>query len=379
MKAFKAVWAWWAVAGIVMTPGAARAQLYGDEGKSATKGDLNNQDYWWTKFDMMMLDIAMKQHQPQGRISVDLASTTQRLDALAKKYPKHEGIKQWQATVKDVSGKLDPNAPRSANFGPDCPWDESNFAQLWVNLHWAPMLIEAKDYELANQILGNVESNYEIMLKPDRMKSYPTELRQWVVDNKPTADKLAAQVHAKIYPGEKGPARPVVDKNVQSGDLNSQDYWWSKFDDMMLGIALKQHQPEGRIGLQLAGQITRLNGLMQQYPNDQEIKDMKKRAEDINAKIDPNAPRSKYFSPECPWEESNFAQLWVNLHWAQAAYKAHDYESAEGSLANVERNYDIMLKPDRMKDYPADLRQWVTDNKLAADQLLKQVKGHTHH
>ncbi len=47
--------------------GNSRAGLYGDEGKDVTTGDLNNQDYWWTRWDMMMLDYAIKQHQPEGR------------------------------------------------------------------------------------------------------------------------------------------------------------------------------------------------------------------------------------------------------------------------------------------------------------------------
>ena len=166
-------------------------------------------------------------------------------------------------------------------------------------------------------------------------------------------------------------------KNVTSGDLNSQDYWWAKFDDMMLDRCIKEHQPEGRIGLQLVGALKRLDDLEKQYPKDEEIKQMKQHADGIQAKIDPNAPRDKYFGPECPWEESNFAQLWVNLHWAKAAFAAKDYQTALSCMQNVEQNYEIMLKPDRMKDYPEDLRKWVIDSKAEADALYKQVKEKT--
>src|SRR5713226_7103027 len=94
-------------------------------------------------------------------------------------------------------------------------------------------------------------------------------------------------------------------KNVTGGDLNSQDYWWAKFDDMMLDRCIKAHQPEGRIGLQLVGMTKRLDDLEKQYPSDEELKKMKAHADGIEAKVDPNAMRSTSFGPECPWEESN--------------------------------------------------------------------------
>ena len=145
----------------------------------------------------MMLDIALKQHQPEGRIGLNLASSSKRLDDLAKKYPKHEEIQKWKQHAEEVQSKIDPNADRGKPFGPECPWDESNFAQLWVNLHWARVAFDAKDYTTALSCLQNVMQNYEIMLRPDRMKDYPEELRKWVVDSKPEADNLYKAVKEK--------------------------------------------------------------------------------------------------------------------------------------------------------------------------------------
>ena len=176
-----------------------KAGLYGDEAKNATSGELNDQDYWWAKFDAMMLDIALKQHQPEGRIGLNLGSSSKRLDDLAKKYPKHEEIQKWKQHAEEVQSKIDPNADRGKLFGPECPWDESNFAQLWVNLHWARVAFDAKDYTTALSCLQNVMQNYEIMLRPDRMKDYPGELRKWVVDSKPEADNLYKAVKEKTH------------------------------------------------------------------------------------------------------------------------------------------------------------------------------------
>jgi hypothetical protein len=173
--------------------------LYGDEGKNVTSGDLNNQDYWWAKFDAMMLEIAVKEHQPEGHIAVDLASSIRRLDDLMKKYPNHKEIAKWRARAVDVDSKINPNAPRGASFGPECPWDEANFAQLWVNLHWAKVAYDAKDYTTAVSCMQNVMQNYQFMLRPDRMKDYPEELRKYVVDSKPDADKLYAAAKEKRH------------------------------------------------------------------------------------------------------------------------------------------------------------------------------------
>jgi hypothetical protein len=176
---------------------AARAEgkgLYADKNKDSelTKGDIANQDYWFAKFDNMMLDLAIDQHQPEGKIGLELVSSIERLKKLSEQYPKHEEIKKWKEHAEEVQKKIDPNAPRNVSFNPGCPWDESNFAQLWVNWHYGKMLYEAKDYNLANTMFSNVAQNYEIMLKKDRMKEYPEDLRKWVEDSKAEFDKMYA-------------------------------------------------------------------------------------------------------------------------------------------------------------------------------------------
>jgi hypothetical protein len=162
---------------------------------------LNDQDYWWSKFDAMMLEIAIKQRQPEGHIAVDVAVYLRRLNDLVKKYPNHKEIAQWKVRAEEVDGKINPNADRRTNFTPDCPWDESNFAQLWVNLHWAKVAFDAKDYNTALSCLQNVIQNYGIMLQPDRMKHYPDELRKYVEDSKPEADSLYKATKAKLGRG----------------------------------------------------------------------------------------------------------------------------------------------------------------------------------
>ena len=348
-------------------------QLYGNKG-DVTKGDLNDQDYWWSVFDDMMLKLALKQHQPEGRIAVDLASTSRRLDELVKKYPKHEGIRAMQERVNAEMKKLDPNAPRGASFSGECPWDEANFAQLWVNMHWAKVAWDEKDYQNVQRLMQNVNQNMDIMLAPDRMKSYPPELSAYVHDAKPEAERLTKLVNDKLAPPGSSPA-VKAEPGVAGGDLNNQDYWWARFDDMMLDYAVKARQPEGRIDVQLAGAIKRLDDLLKKYPNHEGLKKMKEHADGIKALIDPKADRTQPFAPEVPWEEANFAQLWVNLHHAQAAHAKKDDATASGLLSNIRQNQEILLKPDRLKQYPADLKKWVEDSKAEYEQLAKDLKG----
>ncbi len=174
------------------------AGLYDDDKKEVTTGDLNNQDYWWTKYDMMMLDLALKQHQPEGSISLELASTKDRLKTLSAEYPKHEEIKKWKEKVDDVLSKINPDAPRGQGFNPGCPWDESNFAQAWVNFRYAKSKLDANERDEAYGLYLNVEQNFDILLKPDRMKDYPEDLRKWVQDTKPECDKIVADLKEKM-------------------------------------------------------------------------------------------------------------------------------------------------------------------------------------
>jgi hypothetical protein len=177
-------------------PAPVLAGLYGDE--TPKTGDIDDQDYWWTKFDMMMLDLALKQKQPEGKIGINLASTKERLATLSKKYPDHDMIKQWKAKVDDTISKIDPNASRTESFRPGCPWDEANFGQMWVNYNHAKLMVEKNKPEQAYDLLKNVKQNADILTKPDRLKNYPDDLREWVTTTKVEAEKLSDDLKVKL-------------------------------------------------------------------------------------------------------------------------------------------------------------------------------------
>ena len=175
------------------------AGLYDAEKTAATGGDLADQDYWWTAYDMTMLDLALKQHQPEGHIGLNLASTLRRIDNLQKKYPNHAGIKAWKEKAESVNSQINPDADRGTPFKPGCPWDESNFGQAWVNWRFAQMLLAQKDEDQAFGLLQNVKQNFEILQKPGRLDDYPPDLRKWVTDTSVELNKIYPKLKEKTH------------------------------------------------------------------------------------------------------------------------------------------------------------------------------------
>lgn len=170
-----------------------RPGLYADEAQAVTQGELNDQDYWWARFDAMMLEEAVRTHQPEGRIAVDLASSLRRLDALAEKYPHHAEIQKWGERAREVEAKIDPDADRRESYKPGFLWGEANYAQAWVNWHWAQAALAQHDVQQARGLLSNVVQNLTLLRKPHRMDAYPEETRRWVEETAPqAAEKLRA-------------------------------------------------------------------------------------------------------------------------------------------------------------------------------------------
>ena len=74
------------------------AGLYGDEGKNAKSGELTDRDYWQARWDMMMLDLAIKQYQ-------EAASEMVAMDAVKKEILYSMGLIYERMGKKDESLK----------------------------------------------------------------------------------------------------------------------------------------------------------------------------------------------------------------------------------------------------------------------------------
>lgn len=184
-----------------------------------------------------------------------------------------------------------------------------------------------------------------------------------------SAALLTAPAWAGLYDDE---------KNVKEGELNDRDYWQAKWDMMMLDLALKQRQPEGKIGLELASAVRNLEDLHKKYPKHEELEKMLKKAKEVQDKIDPNASRSESWKPGCPWDESNFVQMWVNWHAAHAAAKEKEYDKAYGYMQNVRQNVQLLSAPDRLKDYPDELKEFYEKMKKESKPFYEEMKEKAH-
>lgn len=192
-------WSFLAASAAFLTTPARSGGLYEDDAKNVKSGDLNDRDYWQAKWDMMMLDYAIKQRQPEGKIGLNLVSTVRNLEDLKKKYPKHEDIAQMLEKAESVQKKIDPNANRNADWKPGCPWDEANFAQLWINWHAAKAAAAEKEYDKAYGYMTNVRQNYNLLSAPDRLKDYPDELKKFFDDTKPESEKFMKELKEKAH------------------------------------------------------------------------------------------------------------------------------------------------------------------------------------
>jgi len=179
--------------------GVARAGLYDDE-KKITSGDVMDLDYWHAKFYHMMLEAALKSHQPEYLVGL-LARTqaNQTMPGLIKKYPKHEELKKWLAQYEDVDKQVDKNADRLAPWKPDFMyWDNEAYRQLWVNVHLGKMCADAKDWpQAASRYAWAADNGGKILDHEDWMKNWPEDIVKSVKDMKEEAEKQAKEMKKK--------------------------------------------------------------------------------------------------------------------------------------------------------------------------------------
>ena len=163
--------------------------------------------------------------------------------------------------------------------------------------------------------------------------------------------------------------------SVTGGPLLDRDYWRASWDSMRLEDALKERQPEGAILIAVIGQIQLLDELIKKYPNDADFKKWKARAEEIKAKIDPDADRRAEFKPGCLWNEGNYKEAYVNVNYAKTAIDKQDWAAAKDGLNYAERNLGFLRQRiknnDRVAAWPPGAADWVTQ---ASEEVAKETE-----
>jgi hypothetical protein len=165
--------------------------------------------------------------------------------------------------------------------------------------------------------------------------------------------------------------------SIKGGPILDRDYWRAKWDSMRLEDALKERQPEGAVLIAVIGQIQLLDDLIAKYPNDQELKDWKARAEEVKGKIDPDANRSDTFKGGCLWGEINYREAYVNYNYAKLAIEQHNWDAAKDGLTYAEQNFTILQERiknnDRVSAWPSGAADWITKTAPELAQMQEQV------
>jgi len=182
---------------------------------------------------------------------------------------------------------------------------------------------------------------------------------------------LAGSAKAQLYASDS--------TSVKSGDLLDRDYWRAKFDSIRLDEAIKERQPEGAILLAVIGETNLLDELIKKYPNDQDFKTWKAHAEEIKAKVDPNANRGESFKPGSLWNEGNYKEAFVNYNYAKVALDKKDWAAAHDGLNYASRNLGFLVdrikNNDRVSAWPDGAAKWVQDTTADVAKMNAQVSA----
>jgi len=166
--------------------------LYANDAASMTSGPIASRDYWQSKFNAGQLEQAIKDHQPEGAIALQLISATQLVDDLLKKYPNHRELQAWHDRFTAVQKQIGDNFDRSAEFKPGCLWNQDSCMQAYVGYNTAKTALASNDQELAFMMSGLALDKVNILTDPseDRMKDYPDAAKAWIKQLKPELDEI---------------------------------------------------------------------------------------------------------------------------------------------------------------------------------------------
>jgi hypothetical protein len=166
---------------------------------------------------------------------------------------------------------------------------------------------------------------------------------------------------------------------VTGGPLLDRDYWRANWDAMRLEDALKERQPEGAMLIAVISQVQLLDELIKKYPNHEDLKKWKARADAIKAKIDPDANRQEQFKPGCLWAEGNYKEAFVNVNYAKVAIDHQDWAAAHDGLNYADRNLGFLRKrikdDDRVNAWPQGAADWVTASSADVAKMTDLVNG----
>jgi hypothetical protein len=165
--------------------------LYAAEAKSKTSGAIKSRDYWEAKFNADQLEMAIKDHEPEGAIGLMLVSVVHLLDDLSKDYPNHVEVKAWRTRAVQVQKMIGDNFNRRETFKPDCLWSNDSYMQSYVGFNTAKTAMADKDYDLAFMMsqLAKQKVNY-LTESEEHMEHFSPEAKAYIIKIKPELTEI---------------------------------------------------------------------------------------------------------------------------------------------------------------------------------------------
>jgi hypothetical protein len=161
-------------------------------------------------------------------------------------------------------------------------------------------------------------------------------------------------------------------KSITSGDILDVCYWQTKFAYLKFEAALASRQPETPIRLQTADVVNSTTDVLKEYPNHEDLKKWKAKAEDIAKKIDPNAVPADWKSNFAHWKDYSYEAGWRSYHIAKMAAAADDWGLARSHADEAVTQLTRTVA--RMEQWPADVQAWVNASKAEMEKLAAEAR-----
>ena len=160
-------------------------------------------------------------------------------------------------------------------------------------------------------------------------------------------------------------------KSTTSGDLADVIFWQVKFASEKLNAALASRQPEYPIRFMCVDVINGSAGLLNEYPNHEEIKSWKAKAETISKKVNPDAPPEDVKTSFKFWNEQAYENSWRYSNLARMFAASDEWAKAK-SVGNDALTY-LTRAEGRMEQWPDDIKAWVTKAKKETEDLMAKA------
>lgn len=160
---------------------------------------------------------------------------------------------------------------------------------------------------------------------------------------------------------------------ITNGDVQDVIYFQTRFAFMKLEAALKSRQPEAAIKGLIPSVINGANDVLKEYPNHADVKAWKAKAEQIQSKIDPNAPPADFKGDYAHWKDYSYEAGWRSYHIAKMAAAAQDWSVVK--MHASEAVTQLGRSADRMATWPEDVKAWVTSARAESEKMLADAKS----